>query len=105
MNPPPFPANRADEILSGWSEAERDSLAAAVDDSDHSLADWLEALAAFVAWLEKRGETRRPWREMTGYIHCCSSYAPAGIPLGNLKTIVFQALTEFGFRLIDESQD
>jgi hypothetical protein len=93
------------EALSGWTAEERDALLAAVDESDYSLDDWLEALGTFCAWLEQQGESRRPWRNMTGYVHCCTLMAAPGIALGNLKVIVFQALTEFGFQNISESQE
>lgn len=91
--------------LAGWTAEEREALLSAVDESDYSLDDWLEALGTFCAWLEERGESRRPWREMTGYIHCCTRIAAPGIALGNLKVIVFQSLTEFGFQGTFASQD
>ena len=97
----PFPA----EALERWSAEERESLLTAVDESDYSLADWLEALGAFDAWLSARGEARRPWREIVGYIHCCTQMASPGIALGTLKVIVFQALTEFGFQFMTASQE
>lgn len=93
------------EALACWTPEDRDALLSAVDESDYSLDDWLEALGTFCAWLEERGETRRPWRAMTGYVHCCTLMASPGIALGNLKVIVFQALTEFGFESMTESQE
>lgn len=103
MNAPGAPS--AGELPASWPAEVREALFAAVDESDYSLADWLEAIGAFCAWLESRAETRRPWLAMFDYIHCCTVAAPVGIALGNLKVIVHQALTEFGFRLLSESQD
>lgn len=102
MSPAPAPFSLASLDL--WNSGDRETLFAAVDDSDYSIADWIEALGAFEAWLEERGEARRPWREIVGYIHCCTLMASPGVDLGNLKVIVFKALTEFGFEFIGESQ-
>jgi hypothetical protein len=102
MNAPGDPMTA--ETLAGWTPEEREALFSAVDESDYSLDDWLEALGSFCAWLEEGGESRRPWREMTGYIHCCTRMAAPGIALANLKVIVFQALTEFGFQSTFASQ-
>lgn len=87
-----------------WTPEDRETLFTAVDDSDYSLADWIEALAAFDVWLEERGEVRRPWREIVGYIHCCTLMASPGVDLGVLKVIVIKSLTEYGFEFIGESQ-
>jgi hypothetical protein len=82
-----------------------DGLLAAVDDSDYSLADWIDALAAFDEWLEKKGEKRRPLREMCGYIHCCTFTNTPQLSLPFLKVIVIKALTEFGFDAVPELQN
>jgi hypothetical protein len=87
-----------------WTTRDRETLFALVDDSDYSLTDWIEALGAFDAWLEERGESSRPWREIVGYVHCCTLMASPGVGLVDLKVIVFKALTEFGFEFIGESQ-
>lgn len=92
------------DALGRWTPEEQEALFSAVDDSDYSLADWIEALAVFCDWLDGQGESRRSWRDMTGYVHCCTRMAAPGIALGNLKVIVYQALTEFGFQSTDESQ-
>lgn len=93
------------DALAEWSEEDRAALHEAVDESDYSFADWIEALAAFDRWLSDQGEKRRPWRGMIGYIHCCTLMTTApGIALANLKVIVNQSLIEFGFQLLDESQ-
>jgi len=102
MSPAPGPISFAS--LGLWNPGDRETLFTAVDDSDYSLADWIEALGAFEAWLEERDEARRPWREIVGYIHCCTLMASPGVDLGGLKVIVIKALTEFGFEFIGESQ-
>lgn len=102
MNPHQGPFSLED--LVGWTAEERAALLAAIDESDYSLADWGSALIAFEAWLAGRGETRRPWREIVGYIHCCTLMASPGVALGKLEVIVDKALTEFGFEFIEESQ-
>lgn len=101
MNPHQGPFSLEDL---GWTAEERDALLAAVDESDYSLADWGLALRTFEAWLARRGENRRPWREIVGYIHCCTLMASPGVALGKLEVIVDKALTEFGFEFIEESQ-
>jgi hypothetical protein len=90
--------------LEAWTQEERDSFYEAVDDSDYSLKDWVAALGAFQSWLEEHGELRRPWREIVGYIHCCTRMAAPGVALGFLKVIVYEALTEYGFEFTSESQ-
>jgi len=90
--------------LAAWSSEDRDALHEAVDASDYALSDWTEALAGFDRWLSAKGEERRPRREMVGYIHCCTYSASPGIGLGRLEVIVYQALTEFGFAFIEDTQ-
>ena len=91
-------------ILGRLSPAEQKLVLESIDDSDYSQADWEEALAAFDGWLADRGETRRSWAQIVGYVHCCTLMASPGIPLGNLKVIVLQVLTEFGFDFLGDSQ-
>lgn len=94
----------ARDYLASWSEEDRDYLFSVVEESDYSLADWVEALCSFEQWLTEKEERRRPWREMAGYLHCCTLMASPGVPSGKLKVIVYQALTDFGFDFISESQ-
>jgi len=91
-------------ILSSWSDAELAALREAVDESDYSLNDWIGALGAFEAWLAERGEERRPWREIVGYIHCCTLMASPGVALGNLEVVVNKSLIEFGFDFMADPQ-
>ena len=90
--------------LAAWSPDDRAALHEAVDASDYSLDDWIEALDAFDRWLSDRGEKRRPIREIVGYIHCCTYKASPGVALGNLEVILLQALTEFGFAFMEDTQ-
>jgi len=76
----------------------------AVDDSDYSLIDWTEALLEFDRWLESRKIMERPFQSMVSYVHCCTRLNPAGVRLPDLKTIVCQALGEFGFDLGNGAQ-
>ncbi len=75
-----------------------------VDESDYSLADWVEALTAFDRWLAEQGEPRRPLAAMRSYIHCCTYLNSPQLSLPNLKVIVIKALTEFGFIAVSEAQ-
>jgi hypothetical protein len=90
--------------LASWSDEEREALLEAVEEGDYSLADWLEAISTFETWLGDRGEERRPWRDIVGYIHCCTLMGGPGIALGSLNIIVNQTLIEFGFRAVDDPQ-
>lgn len=95
----------APEVLSSWSTEERSALYKAVDESDYSLADWLEALETFQHWLEGRGDPRRPWRDIVGYIHCCTLMRGAGVASSSLNVLVNQALIDFGFQFLGEAQN
>ena len=92
-------------LLLGRGEAGGlDELLDAVDDSDYSLVDWIEAFLAFDEWLEGKGEERRPLSEMRGYIHCCTFTNSPHLSSPVLKVIVIKALTEFGFDAVSEPQ-
>ncbi|GEM_PF-737157 len=81
-----------------------DALLDNVDESDYSLADWVEALTSFDEWLVEKGETRRPLAGMRGYIHCCTFTNSPHLSSPILKVIVIKALTEFGFDVLSEPQ-
>lgn len=98
------PGDVARRYFADWSDEDREYLYSVVEESDYSLPDWVEAFKAFEQWLDDRGMPSRPWREMAGYLHCCTHMASPGVPLGKLKVIVCQALTEFGFDFTHESQ-
>jgi hypothetical protein len=77
-------------------------LADAVDESDYSLVDWVEALLAFDAWLDEKGESRRPFPEMVGYVHCCTMTSSPVLSLPSLKVTLTEALTGFGFDAVSD---
>jgi len=91
-------------LLERASDADPSRFAGFVDSSDHSPRDWVEALAAFDAWLAAKGASQRPFEAMCGYLHCCASLNPATIPTASLKVIAIEALTEFGFDVLSDCQ-
>lgn len=91
-------------LLSRGNGAELECLLDQVDDSDYSLADWVEAFVAFDRWLAEKGETRRPLTGMRGYIHCCTFMNSPLLYSPSLKVIVIKALTEYGFDVLTEAQ-
>ena len=91
-------------LLSRGNGAELEPLLDQVDDSDYSLADWVEAFVAFDRWLAETGEMRRPLTGMRGYIHCCTFMNPPVLCSPSLKVIVIKALTEYGFDVLSEAQ-
>lgn len=101
----------AGELRSSWEKfLERcedrnlDDLLERVDESDYSLADWVEALLEFDRWLEERNVASRPLSAMVGYVHCCTLTTAKGITSPSLKVCVSQLLTEFGFSHISDPQ-
>lgn len=91
-------------LMEGAPAEQIETLFEQVDGSDYSLADWIEALVEFDAWLESRNRPERPIGEMLGYLHCCTLMQSPGLSSPILKVIVYQALTEFGFATISEAQ-
>ena len=75
----------------------------AVDETDYSLADWIAALLEFDRWMDEEGTSNRPFRQMLGYINCCTQINPPNVSLASLKVIVNEALTGFGFDHKDAS--
>jgi len=73
------------------------ALASAIDESDYSIADWLEALLTFESWLEQRAVPTRPFAAIMGYIHCCTLMNARGVITPSLNIIVNKALIDFGF--------
>ena len=92
------------KLMGGATPGQVEQLMEHVDGSDYSLADWVEALAEFDAWLEHQNRRERPIEEMLGYIHCCTLMQSPGLGLPILKVIVYQSLTEFGFEAISDAQ-
>lgn len=77
---------------------------AAIDDSDYSMADWVEALVGFDKWLTSQKIIERPFTIMIGYVNCCTIGNATRVSLPSLKTIVVKSLREFGFDGVDEYQ-
>lgn len=79
-----------------------------VDDSDYSLADWVEALHAFDEYLSSNNVQARDFSKMLGYLRCCV-LMPTGIAKNpSLQGIVNQCLMDFGFdavRPVEESEE
>lgn len=93
-----------DKFVKSAQDVDFDRLFEDVDQTDYSLGDWVEAMAGFDAWLEAENVKSRPFSEMVGYIHCCTMAAPQTISSPNLKVIVIQSLTEFGFDAVSDPQ-
>lgn len=89
--------NNFRNFLKKYPQFDLDSLFVEVDQTDYSLPDWVEALMAFERWLEHEGASNRPFREILGYIHCCTQINPPTVSLASLKVIVSESLTGFGF--------
>ncbi len=69
----------------------------AVDETDYSLIDWVAALLEFDRWMDEAGTSNRPFRQMLGYINCCTQINPPNVCLASLEVVVYEALTGFGF--------
>lgn len=96
--------NCLSEMFQNAGEETVDRLLDAVDQSDYSLDDWAEAMGVFEDWLTRERVSSRPLPEMIGYVHCCTLTNAPGVPLASLKVIVGEALIDFGFDVISESQ-
>lgn len=76
-----------------------------VDESDYSLADWVEALVVFEQWLVEKNIPDRPVGAMLGYIHCCTMMNAPQVSLPSLKVIVHQSLIDYGFEEVSKNQN
>ena len=85
------------KFLKKCPNADAELLFEEVDQSDYSLIDWVAALLAFDRWMDEKGVSNRPFRQMLGYINCCTQINPPNVSLASLKVVVYEALTEFGF--------
>ena len=92
------------DLLNRSRETSFDFLLEAIDQSDYSSSDWVEALLGFDAWLTENGESRHPLSEMAAYVHCCTMTTAPGIGLPSLKVIVVELLIEYGFDALSASQ-
>ncbi|NOX99888.1 MAG: hypothetical protein GXP30_09190 [Verrucomicrobia bacterium] len=68
-----------------------------VDQSDFSLADWVEALLCFDQWLEEQNISQRPLTSILGYIHCCTLTLADTLAPPNLALITGEMLKQHGF--------
>ncbi len=68
----------------------------AADDSDLSLAEWIEALGVFYAWLDEQGRRTR-FSKALGYLHCCAEAMAGGIAFATLADGVRDMLESYGF--------
>ena len=101
-----FPDEFADLLLRNTEAVspDLDAFHAAIDDSDYSMADWVEALVGFDKWLTSQKVIERPLTIMIGYINCCTMGNAKKVSLPSLKAIVVKSLREFGFDGADEYQ-
>lgn len=84
-------------LLYRSGDPDLEELIGSVDDSDYSLADWIDALDAFDRYLSSNNVQVRDFPKMLGYIRCCV-LMPRGIAeLPSLQDVVNQYLMEFGF--------
>lgn len=67
-----------------------------VDDSDISLAHWIQALRAFYTWLDAEGR-RTTLRQALGYIHCSAEGMAGDLAFSSLATGVREMLELYGF--------
>lgn len=89
--------NNFDKFLKKCANADLVVLFEEVDQTDYSLADWVAALLEFDRWMDEQGTSNRPFRQMLGYINCCTQINPPNVSLALLKVVVYEALTGFGF--------
>ncbi len=71
-------------------------LARCVDESGHSLADWLDSLALLREWIVLHPRPA-PWLLQLGYVSCCSDYARARVGSLPLPEVVRDFLEGYGF--------
>lgn len=68
-----------------------------VDQSDFSLADWIQALLHFDRWLDHKNITARPVANMTAYIHCCTLTLSGSLAPPDLARLTIDMLEQYGF--------
>ena len=89
--------NNFDKFLKKCPQSDLARLFEEVDQTDYSLADWIAALLEFDRWMDEKHISNRPFRQMLGYINCCTQINPPNVSLASLKVVVYEALTDFGF--------
>lgn len=93
------------QLLAKVEEAAISELLGQIDESDYSPTDWAKALLRFDSWLAEQGVEARPFREMVGYLHCCTLGNAKEIALPELEAVLFQCLESFGFEAVRGSHD
>lgn len=89
-------------LLDDWTRADASAegtpwarLANAVDDSDYSLAAWLESYATITVWLAMRDRSATFDRKL-GYLVCTADFARRSTVRDQLVSVLDQMLDEFG---------
>lgn len=72
-------------------------LESAVEDSHHSLGDWLECLEVMVAWLKTKGR-RSNLSDVCQYLECCSAAATASNAHTHLARTTEEMLEQYGYQ-------
>lgn len=78
-------------------EVDLDAWFETIDNSNYALADWLEALEAFDAWLTEQGITARPVASMLGYLECCTLTVAETLSAPEFAALVRDNLERYGF--------
>lgn len=96
---------RFESLLYRSGDPDLEDLMGSADDSDYSLADWVEALNAFDDYLSRNNIQNRDFPKMLGYLRCCALMPGGMAKIPSLQSVVNQCLTDFGFdaaRSVDE---
>lgn len=69
-----------------------------VDESNFTLADWLESLAALYHWLDEKELTLSP-KDGVGYVSCAAKSIGDSPALNHLPSLVHDFLEQYGCEL------
>lgn len=94
---------RLQKLLLHEEEQTLENLYEQVDQSDFSLADWINALLGFDQWLNEQKITARPVETMIGYIHCCTLTMPDTLAPPDLAQLTIEMLEQHGFDAVDDA--
>lgn len=73
-----------------------EAFAIAVEESDHSLGDWLECLEVMAAWLKTKGRQSN-LTDISQYLECCSAATAASNTHTHLARSTEEMLEQFGY--------
>ena len=90
-------------FLDASESVDLEKLVDQVDESDYSLADWIESLLAFDEWLNRGNLKKRDFGNMLGYLHCCTFVIPESVDSPCLKAVLQQCLSDHGYDASGES--